>query len=109
MLFQTMFAQTKEIKGDTAYWYKRNVEFQKTLGLKNFEKSQDEFIFRFWNHGQVIEISKDSSEINGLIVNYITAGAQEKNYVAGFISYMILCCMIILLNFLTMSQLTPYL
>ncbi|MDF4222764.1 hypothetical protein PXC01_14265 [Maribacter sp. M208] len=61
----------KEIKGDTAYWYKRNVEFQKTLGLKKFEKSQDEFNFRFWNHGQVIEISKDSSEINGLIVNYI--------------------------------------
>jgi len=66
-----MFAQMKEIKGDTAYWYKRNVEFQKTLGLKKFEKSQDEFNFRFWNHGQVIEISKDSSEISGLIVNYI--------------------------------------
>lgn len=66
-----MFAQTKEIKGDTVYWYKRNAEFQKTLDLKNFEKSQDEFNFRFWNHGQVIEISKDSSEINGLIVNYI--------------------------------------
>ena len=70
-LFQAMFAQTKEIKGDTSYWYKRNVEFQKTLNLKNFEKSQDEFNFRFWNHGQVIEISKDSSEINGLIVNFI--------------------------------------
>ena len=66
-----MFAQTKEIKGDTAYWYKRNVEFQKTLDLKNFEKSQDEFNFRFWNQGQIIEISKNSSEINGLIVNYI--------------------------------------
>ncbi len=66
-----MFAQTKEIKGDTAYWYKRNVEFQKTLDLKNFEKSQDEFNFRFWNYGQIIEISKNSSEIKGLIVNYI--------------------------------------
>lgn len=71
LLVQTMFAQTKEIKGDTAYWYKRNIEFQKTLDLKDFEKSQDEFNFRFWNHGQVIEISKDSSEISGSIVNYI--------------------------------------
>ncbi len=66
-----MFSQTKEIKGDTVYWYKRNIEFQKTLNLKNFEKSQNEFNFRFWNHGQIIEVSKNSSEINGLIVNYI--------------------------------------
>ncbi|WP_223552169.1 hypothetical protein [Aestuariivivens sp. NBU2969] len=71
LLFQTMFSQTKEIKGDTVYWYKRNIEFQKTLNLKNFEKSQNEFNFRFWNHGQIIEVSKNSSEINGLIVNYI--------------------------------------
>lgn len=69
--FQTAFSQTKEIKGDTAYWYKRNIEFQKTLELKDFEKSPNEFNFRFWNHGQVIEISKDSSKINGSITNYI--------------------------------------
>src|SRR5690606_14689709 len=71
LLFQTMFSQTKEIKGDTAYWYKRNIEFKKTLNLKDFEKSEDEFNFRFWNLGQVIEISKDRSKINGSIVNYI--------------------------------------
>jgi hypothetical protein len=71
LLVQTIFSQTKEIKGDTAYWYKRNVEFHKTLNLKDFEKSEDDFNFRFWNHGQVIEISKDSSVINGVIVNYI--------------------------------------
>ena len=71
LLVQTIFSQTKEIKGDTAYWYKRNVEFRKTLDLKDFEKSQDDFNFRFWNHGQLIEISKDSSVINGVIVNYI--------------------------------------
>lgn len=66
-----MFSQTKEIKRDTAFWYKKNIEFQKKLDLKDFKKSEDEFNFRFWNHGQVIEISKDGSEINGLIVNYI--------------------------------------
>ncbi|SFC03006.1 hypothetical protein SAMN04487907_1022 [Zunongwangia mangrovi] len=71
MLFQTIFAQTKEIKGDTAFWYRRNIQLQKILDLKNFEKSQDAFNFRFWNHGQIVEISKDSSEINGSIVNYI--------------------------------------
>ncbi|MFK7971077.1 MAG: hypothetical protein AB8F95_11955 [Bacteroidia bacterium] len=70
-LFQSMLSQTKEIKGDTTFWYKRNVEFRKKLGLKDLEKSQDEFNFRFWNHGQVIEITKDSSRIYGSITNYI--------------------------------------
>lgn len=69
--FQTTFSQTKEIKGDTAYWYKNNVELQKTLDLKNFEKSTDEFNFRLRNHGQVIEITKDSSRYSGNITNYI--------------------------------------
>jgi hypothetical protein len=69
--FHTTFSQTKEIKGDTVFWYKRNIELQKTLDLKNFEKSSDEFNFRFRNHGQVIEISKDSSEFSGTITNFI--------------------------------------
>lgn len=71
LLFQTVFSQTKEIKGDTAFWYKRNIELQKTLDLKNFEQSTDEFNFRFRNHGQVIEISKDSSRYSGIITNFI--------------------------------------
>lgn len=71
LLFQTAFSQTKEIKGDTAYWYKSNVIFQKTLDLKDFEKSTDEFNFRFRSHGQVIEISKDSSKYSGYITNFI--------------------------------------
>lgn len=77
-LFQTIFSQTKEIKGDTIYWYKRNIEFQKTFDLKDFEKSEDEFNFRFWNQGQVIEISKNSSETSGAIVNYIYHTAKAN-------------------------------
>jgi len=69
--FQTSFSQTKEILGDTTYWYKNNAELHKTLDLKDFEKSTDEFNFRFRNHGQVIEISKDSSNYSGKIINYI--------------------------------------
>ena len=69
--FQTTFSQTKEIKGDTAFWYKRNIELQKNLDLKNFEQSTDEFNFRFRNHGQVIEITKDSTRYSGTITNFI--------------------------------------
>ncbi|TYR30804.1 hypothetical protein FXV77_21735 [Sphingobacterium phlebotomi] len=71
LLFQTTFSQTKEIKGDTAFLYNRNIELQKALELKDFEKSHDEFNFRFRNHGQVIEISKDSTKYNGIITNYV--------------------------------------
>ncbi|WP_223033505.1 hypothetical protein [Hanstruepera marina] len=70
LLFQALFSQSKEIQGDTTYAYNRINGFQKTLDLKDFEKSADDFNFRFWNHGQVIEISKNSSEINGSITNY---------------------------------------
>ncbi len=78
--YQTLLSQNKEIKGDTVYRYKYNKEFQNTLKLKDFEKSTDEFNFRFRNQGQVIEISKDGSKYNGNITNYIyhTKNANNK-------------------------------
>lgn len=69
--FETTFSQIKKIEGDTPIMLQRINEFQKTFGLKNFEKSTHEFNFRFWNQGQVIEISKDSSIFTGSITNYI--------------------------------------
>ncbi len=69
--FEIAFSQTKKLEGDTTYWFKSSKEFQRTLNLKDFEKSTDEFNFRFRNLGQVVEIAKDSSGINGNITNYI--------------------------------------
>jgi hypothetical protein len=71
LTFHTSFSQIKEIKGDTAYWYNRNIELQKTFELKDFLKSSDEFNFRFTNQGQIIEISKNKTKYNGTITNYI--------------------------------------
>ena len=71
MITQSLYSQRKSIKGDTVYWFKRNLELQKTLNLNNLEKSDDDFNFRFWNQGQVIEISKDSLLVNATITNYI--------------------------------------
>lgn len=65
------FSQIKEVKGDTSYWYNRNKDFIKNKGLKDFEKTTDDFNFRFRNHGQVIEISKDGPNYSGTITNYI--------------------------------------
>lgn len=78
LTFHITYSQTKEIKGDTVFRYKRNIELQKTLNLKDFEKSSDEFNFRFRNHNQVIEISKDSSEFTGTITNFISHTKRPK-------------------------------
>ena len=71
LMIQSAFSQIKEIKGDTTYWYNRNIEIQKTFGLKDFLKSFDEFNFRFRNQGQIIEISKNNTKFDGTITNYI--------------------------------------
>ena len=80
------FSQTKEIKGDTIYWYKSNIALQKTLDLKNFEKSSDEFNFRYRDHGQVIEISKNDNEFYGTITNFIYHTRKAKNNITETLS-----------------------
>ena len=78
--FQVALSQTKEIKGDTAYWYKRNRAFQRTLKLKDFETSTDEFNFRFSYYGQVIEITKDGVNVNGYVTNYTYHTKKANRY-----------------------------
>lgn len=79
--FEIAFSQTKTIEGDTAYWFKSNKILLKQLDLSELEKSNDEFNFRFRNHGQIIEITKDSSKVEGKITNYIyhTRRANRKS------------------------------
>jgi len=79
--FQIAFSQTKTIEGDTAYLLKSNKILLKKLGLRELEKSDDEFNFRFRNDGQVIEITKDSFSVQGSITNYVyhTRRAKSKS------------------------------
>jgi hypothetical protein len=62
--------QNKVIKGDTAYWYRRNKEL-KDFSLTDFSTSDADFAFRFWGHGQVVELFKTGDKISGAITNYI--------------------------------------
>lgn len=78
---QTSYAQTKTFNGDTtAYWRQQNAGFLNNLKLKNLEQSEDEFNFRLWDDGQVIEIRKNNSVITGVIVNYIYHFKNNKYY-----------------------------
>lgn len=71
LVLQSTFCQTKEIKGDTAFYYKGNRALARTLNLTDFERSTNEFNFRFRSNGQIVEISKDSTNYSGSITNFI--------------------------------------
>ncbi len=83
---QTAFSQTKDIKGDTAFGYKRNIGLQRGLNLKDFQKSTDDFNFRFKNHGQAIEVSKDTAGIYGSITNFIYHTKKERRNTTEILS-----------------------
>lgn len=73
------FSQNKQIVGDTVYWYKYAKELEEKLELTDFEKTTNEFSFRFRNYGQVVEIIKDSTNISGSVTNYIYYRMKEKS------------------------------
>lgn len=78
-LIQNVNSQYKVIKGDTAFWYNRNQEFNKTLELTDFNTSQADFLFRFRNHGQIVEIFKTNNQIHGVLTNYIFHSIKKRS------------------------------
>lgn len=73
------FSQNKQIVGDTVYWYKYAKELEGELKLTDFEKSKNDFVFRFRNYGQVVEFIKDSTNISGSVTNYIYYRRKENS------------------------------
>ncbi|MEG0917554.1 MAG: hypothetical protein RSF68_11130 [Myroides sp.] len=65
--------------GDTVYWYKYVKELEEELELTDFEKSKNDFVFRFSNHGQIVEIIKENTLFSGTIINYIYYSKREKS------------------------------
>lgn len=71
-LSQIVSSQNKSIKADTSnYWYKSDQKLYNKLNLRNLKNSDYEFSFRFRNQGQIVQITKDSSNIEGFVLNYI--------------------------------------
>jgi len=74
---QNVNSQDKVIKGDTAFWYRWNQGLVNKLELTDFKKLQSDFSFRFWNHGQVVEIIKNDNQISGELTNYIYSLSKQ--------------------------------
>ena len=70
------------MNGDTSRF--KDEEELKHYDLLDFRTSNHEFSFRFWSNYQIIEITKDSSKIEGTLTNFIT----HKKY--NFNSYKII-------------------
>lgn len=69
---------SKTIIGDTTFWLKHNRALSEKIGLKDFLSSTDDFNFRYWNQGQIIEITKINDLVSGNITNY-TFRQERKN------------------------------
>jgi hypothetical protein len=78
-LIQNVNSQDKVFKGDTAFWYNWNQEFNKSLELTDFNTSQADFSFRFKNHGQIVEIFKTNNQIHGELTNYIFHSIKKRS------------------------------
>ena len=70
------------MNGDTSRF--KDEEELKHYDLLDFRTSNHEFSFRFWSNYQIIEITKDSSKIEGTLTNFI----KHKKY--NFNSYKII-------------------
>lgn len=66
-----VIAQDKIIRGDTAYGFLWQRGLAEKLELENLTETNDDFAFRFWNQGQVMEISTAGDSISGFLINYI--------------------------------------
>jgi hypothetical protein len=71
MYSEILFSQSKIIQGDTISFHNRNISLQKSLKVKDFEKSYEEFNFRLITYRQIVEVSKDSSYYSATITNFI--------------------------------------
>ena len=57
--FHFVKSQDKQILGDTIFWYEWKKGLIQKFELSDFSKSTNEFDFRIWNHGQVLDEETD--------------------------------------------------
>jgi hypothetical protein len=78
-LSSSVIAQKKSIFGDTLYFNQQYQCFLKSLELKDFYTSQDDFNYRFHSPGQIIEITNNNDSLFGILTNFIFKYELDKN------------------------------
>ncbi len=74
-----LFAQQKQLLGDTIFWKNHISKFSNEVGMRDFTTSRQDFNFRFRSNGQIVEIWKDKDTIGGVLTNYIfRSGKNHK-------------------------------
>ena len=59
-----------------AHWHKTMTE---KLDLVNLSASKDDFIFRFWHKGQIVDITRNGDSIQGILTNYFFRILRKRN------------------------------
>lgn len=75
----SLLGQEKIIEGDTSSWDSQWQIMHQKLGLKNLIQSEDEFNFRFQNHSQIIELTKNGDEFSGVLVDHVFRSSLKSN------------------------------
>ncbi|WP_433902727.1 hypothetical protein [Sphingobacterium puteale] len=66
-----VYPQSKKMEDNTTTIDVRQEALSKKLELSDLKKSNHELAFRFWGHGQAVDITADSTRIIGTVTNYI--------------------------------------
>lgn len=76
LLFLSLFfvlplnGQQKQIEGDTAYWFSREVRLVEKLELRDLSLSSIPFEFRFSNGHQFVDVWQSGDTLAGVLTNY---------------------------------------
>jgi hypothetical protein len=84
LIILLMFASGGAILGqhDDVYSYNQDVIWHKMLteklGLRNLSDCDDDFIFRFWNKGQVVDITLRGDTLQGSLTSYFYRSYNDR-------------------------------
>lgn len=71
LMLQDAHAQSKKIENNNAVSDVHQKALLKNLELSDLKRADHEFAFRLWSAGQVIDVTKDSTLISGMVTNYM--------------------------------------
>lgn len=66
----SLWGQARQIKGDTAYWFRLNQQLIEETQLTDLNTAELDFCLRFSDHNQIVELVQSNGRSSGTITNY---------------------------------------
>jgi hypothetical protein len=80
-LVPATIAQSKNLTSDsdTVFWYKYYRQLDREFGLEETNKVNTNYLFRFWDGGKVIEITRSKNKIEAIVVFFLRQYNEGEN------------------------------